>query len=162
MRRAPTSQGWLHGGFASSDGRLTILSWRAPYAPPVIFVSFHLEQARAPRSGDAAGNARLSSSTTAAASVGVLLVAASGDQLMQPFPTAHQIRGSDHRRGRPTITQVLSQHCSQVGHSHSGFPSRPRGWVTPHKHRMGEPKGTLRSCRSMACRCPASGNHANG
>lgn len=57
--------------------------------------------------------------------------------------------------------QVSSQHRSQVGQSHSISPSAPRGWMAAHRHRIGEPRGTLRSRRSMACRCPASGNHAN-
>lgn len=68
-----------------------------------------------------------------------------------------------HRRGRsPTMMQVSSQHRGQVGHSHSMSPSGPRGWVTPQRQRIGAPRGTLRSRRSIACRSRASGNHENG
>ena len=68
-----------------------------------------------------------------------------------------------HRRPRtPTIRQASSQHLSQVGHSHSILLSPPRGRVTPHRHRIGAPNGTFPSRRSIACRCPASGNQTNG
>ena len=71
--------------------------------------------------------------------------------------------GADYQRFRtPTISHALSQHCSQVFQSHSMSPSAPRGWVAPHKHRIDIPSGTCRSFRSMACRCPARGNQANG
>ena len=61
-----------------------------------------------------------------------------------------------------TIRQASSQHPSQVGHSHSILLSPPRGWVAPHRHRIGAPNGTFPSRRSIACRCPASGNQTNG
>ncbi len=71
--------------------------------------------------------------------------------------------GVNHRRRRsPTILHVSSQHRSQVCHSHSMSPSAPRGCVTPHRHRIGSPTTTWRSRRSLACRCPESGNQTNG
>ena len=79
-----------------------------------------------------------------------------------PTETTQKPPGS-HRHGRsPASLQVSSQHCWQVRHNHSISPSAPRGWVAPHRHRIGEPSGTLRSRRSIACRCPASGNQVNG
>lgn len=70
---------------------------------------------------------------------------------------------SNHRRGRiPTIMHVSSQHGWQVGQSHSMSPSGPRGWAAPQRLCIGLPSGTLLSRRSMACRCPASGNQTKG
>ena len=78
-------------------------------------------------------------------------------------PVHHQSTPSSHRRPpTPTILHVSSQHRSQVGQSHSILLSPRRGWVTPHRHRIGEPAETFRSRRSIACRCPASGNQMNG
>lgn len=78
-------------------------------------------------------------------------------------PCIHKAASTYHFRLRtPTIRHVSSQHGSHVGQRHSISPSAPRGWVTLHKHRIGSPKGTFRSRRSMACRCPARGNQPNG
>ncbi len=43
----------------------------------------------------------------------------------------------------PTIRHASSQHCRQVGQSHSISPSAPRGWETPHRHRIGSSRGTF-------------------
>jgi len=67
------------------------------------------------------------------------------------------------RRGwMPTMMQAWSQQGGQVGQSHSVSPSGPRGWVAPQRQRMGAPSRTVRSCRSMAWRCPARGYQTNG
>jgi hypothetical protein len=69
--------------------------------------------------------------------------------------------GEDYRRGgNPTILHASSQHGRQVRHNHSISPSGPRGWLTPHRQRISEPRGTWRSRRSIACRSPARGNQA--
>jgi hypothetical protein len=41
-------------------------------------------------------------------------------------------------------------------------PAGRRGWAVPQRVRMGLPNRTVRSRRSIAWRCPASGNHTKG
>jgi len=75
----------------------------------------------------------------------------------------HPSTTKPHRRPfAPTILHASSQHLSQVGQSHSILPSAPRGWVLPHRQRIGAPTGILQSRLSIACRCPTSGNQAKG